>query len=270
MKQTNSAGTLLGKLRAAFGIRLVFSVFLVAALTAIGACAPEVDAETFSLGDGFSIAVGQSASIDGEDLAIKFVGVIADSRCPLDVQCIWQGEVACLVEITYSGTGQQRVLTYPGLTQEPSEAQFGSYQFTFSVDPYPEAGKEIEKSEYRLNLLVAKAPPLSGGIPVTFDVAGEQYSIFITNNKTIEEVFTVQREESQATIPSGLIVEGAVFYNQPWSWHIDSEDIHMVQMTIELYDGLPSFVENELEYWLESVHRYAPWSATIKAIEDFR
>jgi len=258
------------KLKASFGVRVIFNVFLVTALIAIAACAPEVDAKTVSLGDSFSLAIGQSASIDGEDLAIKFIDIIADSRCPLDVVCIWQGEVACLVEITYSGTGQQKVLTYPGLTQEPSEAQFGSYQFTFSVDPYPEAGKEIEKSEYRLNLLVSKALPLSGGILVTFDVVGEQYSIFITNNKTIEEVFAVQRGESQATIPSGLIVEGAVFYNQPWSWHIDSEDIHMVEMTIELYDGVPSFVENELEYWLEGVHRYAPWSATIKAIEDFR
>jgi hypothetical protein len=270
VKQTTNAGTLLGKLKASFGIRVIFSVFLVTALIAIASCDPKIDAKIVSLGDSFSLAVGQSASIDGEDLVIKFIDIIADSRCPSGVECIWQGEVACLVEIIHSGTGQQKVLTYPGLTQELSKAQFGSCQFTFSVEPYPEAGKEIKKSEYRLNLLVTKTLPLSGGILVTFDVVGEQYSIFITNNKTIEEVFAVQRGESQATVPNGLIVKGAVFYNQPWSWHIDSEDIHMVETTIELYDGLPSFVENELEYWLESVHRYAPWSATIKAIEDFR
>lgn len=270
MKQIASAGSPLGKLKPSSGVHVIFSVFLLTALVAAAACAPEVGAKTVSLGDRFSLAVGQSASIDGEDLAIKFIDVIADSRCPSDVVCIWQGEVACLVEITYSGTGQQMVLTYPGLTQEPSEAEFSSYQFAFSVEPYPEAGKEIEKSEYRLNLLITKTPSLSGGILVTFDVAGEQYSIFVTNNETIEVVFAVQRGESEATIPNGLIVEGAVFYNQPWSWHIDSEDIHMAEMTIELYDGLPSFVESELEYWLETVHRYAPWSATIKAIEDFR
>jgi hypothetical protein len=174
------------------------------------------------------------------------------------------------MEITYCGTGQQIVLTHPGLTQEPSETQFGAYALAFNVDPYPQAGREIGKSEYRLNLLITKSPSLSGGILVTFDVAGEQYSIFVANNETIEAVFAVQRGESQATIPNGLIVEGAVFYNQPWSWHIDSQDIHMAEMTIELYDGLPSFVEGELEYWLETVHRYAPWSATIKAIQDFR
>jgi hypothetical protein len=265
-----NAATSLGKPRASFGVPVVCSVFLVTALIAGASCAPEVGAKTVSLGESFSLAVGQSASIDGEDLAIEFIDVVADSRCPSDVVCIWQGEAACLVEIAYSGTGPQIVLTYPGLTQEPSETQFGPYLFTFGVEPYPEEGKEIEKSEYRLNLVVTKAPPLSGGILVTFDVAGEQYSIFVTNDETIDAVFAVQRGESQAAIPNGLIVEGAVFYNQPWSWHIDSEDIHMAEMTIELYDGLPSFVESELEYWSETVHRYAPWSATIKAIEDFR
>ena len=96
-----------------------------------------------------------------EDLAIEFVDLIADSRCPSDVVCIWQGEAACLVQVTYSGTGQQMVLTYPGLTQEPSEAQFGSYQFAFGVEPYPEVGKDIGKSQYSLNLLITKSPPLS-------------------------------------------------------------------------------------------------------------
>lgn len=270
MKQMTSPGSPLGKLKSPWGINVIFGVLLIAALIATASCASEIDAETFSLGDSFSLAVGQTASIDGEDLVIKFVDVIADSRCPSGVECIWQGEVSCLVEITYSGTGQEKVLTYPGLTQEPSETQFGPYQFTFSVDPYPEAGKEIKKNAYRLNLMVTRTPVLSGGILVTFDVVGEEYSIFITNNQTIEDVFAVQRGESQATIPNGLLVEGAVFYNEPWSWHIDSEDIEMAEMTIELYDGLPSFVESELEYWLETVHRYAPWSAAIKAIEDFR
>ena len=270
VRQIINAATFLGKSKASFWVPVILSVLMVAAFIAIATCPPKINDKTISLGDSFSLAVGQSASIDGEDLHIKFVDIVADSRCPLEVQCIWQGEVACLVEITHSGTGHQKVLTHPGLTEELSKAQFGTYQFTFSVEPYPRAGKEIKKSEYRLNLLVTKTLPLSGGILVTFDVVGEQYSIFITNNKTIEEVFAVQRGESQATIPNGLVVKGTVFYNQPWSWHIDSEDIHMVEMTIELYDGVPSFVESELEYWLESVHRYAPWFATIKTIEDFR
>ena len=111
---------------------------------------------------------------------------------------------------------------------------------------------------------------LEGGILVTFDVVGEEYSIFITNEETIADVLAVKNGQSQATIPSGLIVDGAVSYNEPWSWHIDSEDIHMAELTIELCDGTPSQVEENLDYWLDTVKRFCPWSAEIVEITDYR
>jgi len=113
-------------------------------------------------------------------------------------------------------------------------------------------------------------PSLSGGIVVTFDVNGETYKIFIKNEETIEQVFAVQRGESQATIPSGKLIKGSVWYNEPWSWHIDSEDIHMAEVTMELCDGIPSHVEADLNYWVDTVGRFCPWNATIVKIEDFR
>jgi hypothetical protein len=77
---------------------------------------------------------------------------------------------------------------------------------------------------------------LRGGILVTFDVVGEQYSIFITNKETIKQVYAVQRGENLATIPNGKLIKGGVSYNQPWSWHIDPEDVVMTEISIELYD----------------------------------
>ena len=95
---------------------------------------------------------------------------------------------------------------------------------------------------------------LSGGILATFEVQGESYRIFITNPATIDQV----------------LARGQVSYNQPWSWHIDSEDISMVDFTVEIYDGLPSHVENDLDYWLDTVGRFAPWQAELTSVEDFR
>lgn len=111
---------------------------------------------------------------------------------------------------------------------------------------------------------------LCGGIVVTFRVSGEMYNVFITNEDTIEEAFAAQRGESQATIPSGRLVEGSKCYNLPWSWHIDPEDVHMAEFTIELCDGLPSNVEDNLDYWINTVGRFCPWGATIVHIEDYR
>jgi len=39
---------------------------------------------------------------------------------------------------------------------------------------------------------------------------------------------------------------------------------------MELCDGTPSQVEAKLDYWLETVQRFCPWSAKIVKIEDYR
>jgi hypothetical protein len=113
-------------------------------------------------------------------------------------------------------------------------------------------------------------PVLSGGILVTFDVEGEIYKIFITNKDTIADVFAVAHSESMATIPNGKIIGEPVFYNKPWSWHIDPQDIQMAEFTIEVCSGLPSFVESDMDYWVNTLGRLCPWSAEIVNIEDLR
>jgi hypothetical protein len=115
-----------------------------------------------------------------------------------------------------------------------------------------------------------ESPELEGGILATFDVLGEEYSIFITNEDTIDDVFALEAGTSNATIPSGKLLRGQVSYNKPWSWHIDSEDIVMAEITIELCDGLPSHVEENLDYWVDTVGRFCPWSAELVDIEDYR
>jgi hypothetical protein len=111
---------------------------------------------------------------------------------------------------------------------------------------------------------------LSGGILATFDVIGERYSIFISNPATIQQVLALKAGTASASIPNGRLVRGQVFYNKPWSWHIDSQDIAMVDFTIEIYDGLPSHVQNDLNYWLDTVGRFAPWQAKLTAVQDYR
>ena len=114
------------------------------------------------------------------------------------------------------------------------------------------------------------SPDLEGGILATFDVQGEEYSIFITNEDTIDDVFALEAGTSNAAIPSGKLLRGQVSYNKPWSWHIDSEDIVMAEITIELCSGLPSHVEENLDYWVDTVGRFCPWSAELVEIVDYR
>ncbi len=117
---------------------------------------------------------------------------------------------------------------------------------------------------------VTEGTQLSGGILATFDVLGESYNIFITSPSAIEQVLALKNGTSSANIPNGKLVRGQVSYNKPWSWHIDPQDITMVEMTVEIYDGLPSHVEADLDYWTDTVGRFAPWQAELTAIQDYR
>src|SRR4030066_174537 len=118
-------------------------------------CAGSSELVKADLGQEFSLHIGQTAQIENEPLAIRFNAVAGDSRCPKNVTCVWAGEVKCDVTVTYQGSSSNITLTQPGLTEPPSETYKG-YKLIFSVQPYPEAGKQISTEEYRLILTVDK------------------------------------------------------------------------------------------------------------------
>ncbi len=107
------------------------------------------------LGQEFSLRIGQTAQIENEPLTIRFTGISGDSRCPKGVTCIWAGEVKCDVTVTYQGTSSNITLIQSGAGQS-SEEIYKGYRLIFSVEPYPEAGKQISRADYRLILTVEK------------------------------------------------------------------------------------------------------------------
>lgn len=114
--------------------------------------------------------------------------------------------------------------------------------------------------------------PLAGGVLATFEVTGERFQVWVTNQEAIQQILDLQAGKSPATIPNGRILRGPGQgdHNAPWGWHLDSEDIHMAEMTIELCDGAPSFVESEVDYFVDTVQRYCPWSAQLVEVKDYR
>lgn len=134
-------------------ISLLLILLLITILPLTTACS---ETTKVSLGEEVSLIIGQSASIKGEELQIRFIEVVGDSRCPRGVTCIWAGEVKCIVEITHRDSLQRVTLTEPGLTSWPPTESFKQYQIAFHVEPYPEAGIDIAPDEYRLLLKVTK------------------------------------------------------------------------------------------------------------------
>lgn len=131
---------------------LIINLLLSAILFVFAACS----SDTVNLGQEFSLRIGESASIKGEELQVRFLEVTEDSRCPRGVVCVWEGRVSCLVEITYRGSLDSVVLTEPGLTDFPTEQSFHEYKLAYHIEPYPQASAEITEDEYRLHLKISK------------------------------------------------------------------------------------------------------------------
>ena len=113
---------------------------------------------------------------------------------------------------------------------------------------------------------------LEGGVLATFHVVGEQFRIWVTNDSTISQLLDLRAGRSDASIPNGPLLAGSgqASHNDPWSWHLDPDSTSMAFATIEVCDGLPSFVEENLAEWLASVGQYCPWSARLVRLDDFR
>jgi hypothetical protein len=113
---------------------------------------------------------------------------------------------------------------------------------------------------------------LEGGVLATFDVTGETFTVWVTNPAAIEQLLALERGDSTANIPNGRLLRGAgeSDHNAPWSWHLDPEDIEMAEITIELCDGAPSYVEDNVAEFADNIGRYCPWSAQLVALEDRR
>jgi hypothetical protein len=121
----------------------------------LSSCAVKSSELKAGLGEKFNLAIGQSTTITGESMEIRFAKVIGDSRCPQGVECFWAGEVSSQIEITYAGTTYEKVLTQSGASAT-AQTDFGDYIITFDFKPYPKAGEEIKYKDYRLELQINK------------------------------------------------------------------------------------------------------------------
>ncbi|MBN2536202.1 MAG: hypothetical protein JXB88_25195 [Spirochaetales bacterium] len=57
------------------------------------------DPVIFRLSEEFKLPVRQSALEPGEEILFTFKTVLSDSRCPIGVICVWQGEAIILVNV---------------------------------------------------------------------------------------------------------------------------------------------------------------------------
>ncbi len=107
-----------------------------------------------------TIKAPYNQSIIVENLTIKLIDVLEDSRCPTGTTCVWAGRAKMLIEVTEEGQDpiQKELILGKKLPGEyTGDSIFFNEAFTIKVvglTPYPSVENKIEKESYTLLLVV--------------------------------------------------------------------------------------------------------------------
>jgi hypothetical protein len=118
-------------------------------------CAPATIKE-FSLDEPFTLFVRQKAQV--AELQIQFLGVSQDSRCPVDVECVWAGNAQITLRVSLKDSTEETVITINSYT-EPTAAVYEGFRIEFvDLRPVPRSDRPINPAEYRVTLKVSRVP----------------------------------------------------------------------------------------------------------------
>jgi hypothetical protein len=137
-------------------VRITLSALTIAAGLGLFsvACAPVETAIVAEPGQAFSLPLGKTAAVKGTDVRLTFKDVRADSRCPVDVQCIWAGEAKIGVVISGNGTTEEtKVLILTPAAD--NEARAGNLRIRFvGLAPVPRQADAGTARAYVAQLVV--------------------------------------------------------------------------------------------------------------------
>ena len=98
-----------------------------------------------------------------------------------------------------------------------------------------------------------------------FETTGEERFVAGTSDPAV-----IRAARNQLSLPENernLFINGKISRgterNEGWSWHFVPDEWQLVEVSAEVCDGRPSFVEKDLDYWVESVGRFCPWNSNV-------
>ena len=129
---------------------------LLAAVTVMSAasgCATVDTTVVANPGAQFSLALGKTATVSGTAFRITFNRVTEDSRCPVDVTCVWAGDAK--IELIVSRTTAPADYRVLSLTPPNNESTAGELKIRFvSLAPAPRQSEAGPSRAYVAQLVV--------------------------------------------------------------------------------------------------------------------
>ena len=102
-----------------------------------------------------TLAVGQEVRAPDGVMRIAFLAVRNDSRCPVDVVCVWQGNAEVEIGVAFGMGPTVPYVLNTGV--EPRSADLGTYQLTLvELRPAPVSTARIPPDRYVASLRIRR------------------------------------------------------------------------------------------------------------------
>ena len=125
------------------------------AFAAIAGCASVTTAVDAEPGTSFSLAPGETAAVNGTDARITLTAVRDDSRCPVDVTCVWAGDAK--IELIVSRKGAADETAVLSVAPANNEARVGNLRIRLvALAPVPRQAEPPSERKYRAELVVTR------------------------------------------------------------------------------------------------------------------
>lgn len=104
----------------------------------------------------FTLPVGRT--VRNGDFSIRFEAVTTDSRCPRQVECVWEGNAGIRLTLSSDGTSELVLLN---TALSPQAIRFAGRIVRFrDLSPYPTSETPIDDDAYVATVTVIDAPPV--------------------------------------------------------------------------------------------------------------
>jgi len=128
--------------------------FVITFAAAPGCAASPSDIKAARPGERFTLRVGESASVQGASMVVRFLEVAGDSRCPKGEQCVWEGDATVRISVR-RGPGPAELQDLHTSSRGPDGQVGGRYVVRLvRLDPRPVTGRAITQADYEVTLQV--------------------------------------------------------------------------------------------------------------------
>lgn len=134
-------------------IRSVLLGVAIAAATGCGSTGPSAGPWGGRADTTLALRIGQEVGAPDSVMGVSFLGVLSDSRCPVDVLCVWQGDAEVEIGVRFGEGPTVPYVLHTGV--EPRSVDVRLYRITLvRLRPAPVSTTTIPPESYVAELRV--------------------------------------------------------------------------------------------------------------------